>query len=194
MNKRKRLFSKRKIVVLSVILLVAVVTTGLVRPVRKIAKIAYIGAYLVVIVPIQESLQHRHLLCSTDHQALLEECRRLSAQIVGQDPNIRGEYDGREVRDSELSDFPTIKKVGGIVLVHGNGGATIKMGDTFRHFGVHALSKDYEEHHPNATCGNCELVRGLWYYDDRYNRDKNYHKVVERLLRKNKTRKKTGAD
>ena len=191
MNRRKRLFSKRKIVVLSVILLAAVVTTGLLHvvPVRKIATIAYIGVYFVVITPIQESFLQRRLLCSTDHQALLEECRKLSTEIVVQDPNSGLETVARVVPASKLSDFPVIRKVGGRVWVHRGGSVSIEGGGTFRHFGVHAYPKDYEERSSKSHYGNCKLVPGLWYYDDLYNRDKNHDKAVKRLLRKNKARK-----
>jgi len=187
MNKRERLFSKRKIVVLSVILLAAIVTTGLlsVPPGRTIALIAYFA----VVPPIQESFQQRRLLCSTDHQALLNECRRLSKQIASENANPGLEVCMTPVPASKLSEFPIIKKLGGRVAVYNDGGATIGWGGTFRHFSIEAYPEDSTRVSSSSVRQRSELVPGLWYYDDRYSRDENYDKVVERLLRKNKARK-----
>jgi len=185
-------FSRRNTIVLSIILiavLLTISTVGILFVRWCLGPVLILGHG--VIAPIQESFAQRRLLCDTDHEALLEECRKLSKQIASEDANTGLSVAITEVPASKLSGFPTIQKVGGRAIVDSKGGASIELGGTWRHFGVLAYHEDSAK--PSSSSHsfpeNRELVPGLWYYDDLYNRDKNYDKVVEKLLRKNKTRK-----
>ena len=185
MDEHKRLFSKRKIVILASILLVAIITTGLLLAAfhpKGIGVVTYFG----VIMPFRESFGQKRLLCATDHQALLNECKTLSRQTQ------RGERDILIIPDSELSRFPVIHKLGSReVTLSPNEMVSVEFGGTMRHFGVQAYPEDCRKPSENSLDNEIELVPGLRYYDDEFNRQKDYDEIVEELLRKNKTRKRT---
>jgi len=179
MKGNKRIFSKRNIIVLSIILpiiLLTILTVGILFV--QLYPIVYFG----IISPFQENRMQERLLCKTDHQALLEACRALSKQVLAENP-VRPGY--MKVPDSELSRYPLIRDLGGRVFININGVVSIEMGGTMRHFGVKAyLPEDLNQ--PSSNYGDKEMFPGLWYYDDRYNREKDYDKVVEKLLQKRK--------
>jgi hypothetical protein len=68
------------------------------------------------------------------------------------------------------------------------GAVSIELGGTMRHFGVNAYPEDFRVPFSNYNYGDKELIPGLWYCDDIYNRHKDYDKVIERLLKKNRYR------
>jgi len=182
MKKKRRIFSRRNIVVLLVVstaglLLFAFIPVGF-------------FAYFVLIGPIQDARLQKRLLCNADHRTLLEECRRLSKQVVIDNPD-KGKEEPMgvvvmRVPDSELSKFRLVRRIGGRVFVNIDGVVSIEGGGTMRHFGVDAYPEDFREPFSNYDYGNKELVPGLWYYDDRYNRDNNYDKVIDGMLRRNR--------
>jgi hypothetical protein len=94
-----------------------------------------------------------------------------------------------KVPESELSNFPLIRRLGGRVFANSRGGVWIELGTTFRHFSVSAGTEDLlSQSSSDRSYGDRELVPGLWYRDDRYNGRTDYDKVVEKLLQRNKYR------
>jgi hypothetical protein len=182
------MFSKRKIVILSFVLIVVLLiasTAGILlapyfRPIVNGAVfIAYFG-----LMPFQESVRQDRLLCRTDHQALLAECRELHRQLCVENPDIK-KQEYIKVSDSELSKFPLIRRLGGRVFASLNGAVWIELGWTMRHFGVSAATEDLlSQSSSNRSYGNRELVPGLWYYDDEYNRDKDYDETIDHMLKR----------
>ncbi|MHC4509291.1 MAG: hypothetical protein ACYTAO_10100 [Planctomycetota bacterium] len=188
MKDKTRTFSKRNIIILSVILfaiLIAVSIVGILL-VRFSGPILFVGH--AVISPFQDILQQDRLLCRTDHKVLLAECRELHRQLSVENPEI-DKHEYIKVPDSELSNFPVIRRLGGRVFASINGAVWIELGDTMRHFGITARTEDFlNRSSSDHSYGDRELVPGLWYRDDRYNRRTDYDKVVEKLLQRNKYR------
>ncbi len=188
MKEKRRILSKRNIIILSLLLfavLLTASTAGILlapyfRPIVSGAVfIAYFG-----LTPFQESVRQNRLLCRTDHQALLAECRELHKQLSAENPDIK-KQEYIKVSDSDLSKFPLIRRLGGRVFASLNGAVWIELGWTMRHFGVSAATEDFlRQSSSNRSYGNRELVPGLWYYDDEYNRDKDYDETIDRLLKR----------
>jgi hypothetical protein len=184
MNGKKRLFSNRNIIILSSVLFAILITISVVG----ILFVWCLGPVLIighgVVGSFQDELRQGRLLCRTDHQALLAECRQLHRQLSAENPDIkRQEY--IKVSDSELSKFPLIRRLGGRVFASLNGAVWIELGTTWRHFGVSAATDDLlSRSSPGGSFGNRELVPGLWYYDDAYNRNKNYDQTIDHLLKR----------
>ena len=185
MKKNRGIVSNRNIVGLVVIVLVVVVTAGYLlysfTP-------AVFYTYFLVIGPTRDARLQKRLLCKTNHQALLDECRILSKQVVIDNPD-RGKEEPMgvvmmKVPDSDLSRFRLIRNFGCRVFVDICGVVSIQGGGTMRHFGVDAYPKDFTAPSSNFDYGNRELVPGLWYYDDLYNRKENYDKTIGAMLRR----------
>ena len=133
MKGNKRVFSKRRnIIVLSIIL----------------PAVLFVGIFFVVLSPtvlfcsfsvfqtFKELRMQKQVSCKTDHQALLEACRVLSKQVLTENPEI--EY-YMIVPDSVLSKYPVIRDIGAHqVRVNSSGRVTIAMGSTMWHFGIYA--------------------------------------------------------
>ncbi len=172
--------SKMKIIIVSVLLL-TVMSAGLLFVVFSptVVFIAYFG----VITPFQESWRQERLLCRTDHQALLDSCRALSNHVSVSYPEAAQGKVYMRVPDSELSEFPLIRRLGGRVFFV-NGVVSIEFGGTMRHLGVKAYPEDYKEPFSNYDHGDKELVPGLWYYDDTFNRQEDYGEKIDRMLRR----------
>jgi len=178
MKGKKRIFSKRNIIVLSIILAITLLTISTVGILFvKLYPIVYLG---LIFSPFQELRMQKQVLCKTDHQVLLEECRKLSKQVLTENPEI-GDY--MIVPDSVLSKYPVIRDIGAHqVTVSNIGIVTIAMGSTMWHFGIYA----YPEGVNPSSSGfpHKELIPGLWYYDVRYDRYEDYDEDIERLLQK----------
>jgi hypothetical protein len=178
MKKNRRMLSRR------VVVLLISLTAGLLL--FAFTPVGFF-MYFVVIGPIQDARLQKRLLCETNHQALLEECRRLSNRVVIDNPD-RGKEEPMgvvvmRVPDSELSKFRLIRDTGGRVFVNIDGVISIEGGGTMRHFGLNAYPENFREPFSNYDYGHKELVPGLWYYDDTYKRDKDYGKVIDGVLR-----------
>jgi hypothetical protein len=174
----KRLFSRRKIIALSVIL----------------ASVLIVGVVVVVLSPVvlfccfsvfqteKELRMQKQVLCKVDHQALLETCRVLSKQILTENPDLR---DYMIVPDSVLSKYPVIRDIGANhVTVSRIGIVRIDMGSTMWHFGIFAYPDGINP--SSSGFPHKELIPGLWYYDVRYDRYEDYDEDIERLLQKAK--------
>lgn len=130
------------------------------------------------------------LLCETDHEALLEACRKLSRRAAtgGLKP---GKYRVFIEADAEASTFPKpILDLGPSYVYideYTNGRVMLEMLGGLAHLGVEAYAEDFNEPWPNFKYGDKELIPGLWYYDDAYDDNPDYaEKKIEALLRKRK--------
>ena len=134
-----------------------------------------------------------HLLCKTDHQALLEACNKLSEQVAK--GNLKpGEYGVRIGPDPEVSKFPRpiLDLSPSYVYIDENdsGRVLIEMlGGLIGHFGVLAYTEDYKKPYRTYSYGDKELIPGLWYYDDGYRDNPEYEKIIEALTQKGKMKK-----
>jgi hypothetical protein len=184
MNGKRRMFSKRSIVILSIIVLSSLLTITIVGIflVQFSGPILFVGYGIIEV--FQDTLQQDRLLCRTDHQAFLAECRELHRQLSVDNAEIK-QQEYIKVPDSELSKFPLIRRLGGRVFASIKGSVWIELGTTMRHFGVSAGTEDsLSQSSSNRPYGNRELVPGLWYYDDAYNRNKNYDETIDQMLKR----------
>jgi hypothetical protein len=120
----------------------------------------------------------RRLLCQTDHQLLLEACRRLPERSEG------GLY---------ARDFPTAQEWARLpeviralrprhVAWGRDGVVKIEMSIGLSPLGVYAYPEDFEPP-SDYKLGDRKLLDGLWYYDDAYYWPE-FDKTVEAMLRK----------
>jgi len=128
------------------------------------------------------------LLYKTDHQALLKACRELSRRVAAKDLKP-GKYWIRTDRDPVASQFPQpildLKPNYVYIDEDDSGRVMLEMHGGFAHFGVLAYVEDYKK--PSwSKYGDKELVPGLWYYDDGYNENPEYDKIIEVLRPKGK--------
>lgn len=130
-----------------------------------------------------------HMLCETDHQALLEACRELSRRAA------RGELKPGKYRISidpnpEASRFPKpiLDLAPSYLYIDENdtGRVMLEMLGGLGHFGVEAYVEDYKKPHVGFEYGDRELIPGLWYYDDGYRGHPEYEKRIKALMQKGK--------
>ncbi len=177
MKGKKRIFSKRRNIIILSIILLAVLIVGIYFVVHSPA---VLFCAFSVFQTFKEVRMQKQVLCRTDHQALLQECRELSKQVLTENPDI--EY-YMIVPDSVLSKYPVIRDIGArLVRVNSSGIVTIPMGSTMWHFGIYAYPEGLNLH--PSSHEDKELIPGLWYYDDRYGRYEDYDEGIERLLQK----------
>ena len=130
------------------------------------------------------------LLCETDHQALLEACRELSRQGAKGDLKP-GRYSIRRDPDPDTSQFPQpildLRPSYVYIDENDSGRVMVEMYGGLYHFGVEAYTEDYQKP-PFAgfKFGDKELIHRLWYYDDGYEENPEYDKVIEALIQKGK--------
>jgi len=176
MKGNKRIFSRRRIIVLSIILPAVLIAGIMFVALSPAVLFCSFGVFQM----FKELRMQKQVLCRTDHQALLEACRELSKQVLTENPEIE---DYMIVPDSLLSKYPVIRDIGAHqVTVSNIGIVTIAMGSTMWHFGIYA----YPEGVNPSSSGfpHKELIPGLWYYDVRYDRYEDYDEDIERLLQK----------
>jgi len=126
----------------------------------------------------------QHLLCETDHRALLDACRELSAQVA----DGRLEADTYRVRfrpHSEASQFPepilALRPYS--VALSESGRVRIEMTGKWWSLGVNAYPEGEEKRFPESRFGDHRLLEGLWYYDDQYLHDPDYDRQIDALLK-----------
>jgi len=126
------------------------------------------------------------LLSKTDHQALLEACRKLSREIDQGNLAAPGRYMVQRKPDPEVSRFPQLILDLEPMFVETEIDGRIKVGmmGGIHHYGVTAYPENYKEVSPGFKYGDKKIIDGLWYYEDGYNPE--YDKWIEALLRKRK--------
>ena len=168
----------RRIVIVAVVVLAVAAVVGYVG-----------GDYLLirgfVFFGVRDAQRNRvSLLYETDHQALLNTCRELSA-MVSKGELKPGEYylHGSE-RHPAASRFPKpiLELAPTYVYIDENDcrRVMVEMHGGFDHFGVEAYAEDYKK--PSYfEYRDKELIPGLWYYDEGYRENPEYEKVIEAL-------------
>jgi len=145
------------------------------RLVRRIllGSVAVLGMVIALVGAYVATEHHRverrlvHLLCETDHKALLEACREVSRRAATGEFTVGRAYGVRR-RPGRYSFPQTILDVDPLfVLIDGEGVVCVEMFWAPSH-GVLAYPEDYQG---QRRVGNIELTPGLWYYDEDYHSD-----------------------
>lgn len=134
-----------------------------------------------------EQRQER-LLSNTDHQALLQACRKLSRRVSTGDLEP-GQYRVRIDPHEEASQFPQqiLELEPTYVEIESDGRICIELFGGFIHFGVIAYPEDFRLQ-GDARHREVQLIPGLWYYNHEYRKDPNYKKMIDELIQKGKMR------
>lgn len=130
------------------------------------------------------------LLSETDHQALLEACRKISKEVSAGnlDPN---RYIVRYKPDPEISQFPQlVLDVEPLYIdIYSDGRVSLEISGALHHCGVTAYPENYKKPIENFKFGDKKIIDGLWYYEHGYN-PKYEDKWIESMLKKGKRRRK----
>ena len=117
MKRNIRVFSKRRNIIVLSIILPAVLIVGILFVVLSPA---VLFCSFSVFQTFKELRMQKQVLCKTDHQALLEECRGLSKQVLTENPVSEWVGDYMIVPDFVLSKYCVIRDIGAHqVQVHG---------------------------------------------------------------------------
>ncbi|MGB2862433.1 MAG: hypothetical protein WBC05_03835 [Sedimentisphaerales bacterium] len=169
-------------VALGLIVVIALSTVFLYSPPGKIFRFMLPG--------IRKERQKKVILLSeTDHQALLEACRKLSREIEQGNLLAPHCYMIRYKPSPEITRFPqVILDVDPMFIdTWADGRIAVGMCGGFHHYGVMAYPENYEKPRDNFKYGDKKIIDGLWYYEDGYN--PKYDKWIESLLKKGKRRR-----
>jgi len=145
----------------------------------------YIHGFMFFADKVDQQKQVR-LLCETNHQALLKDCRELSGRCARGDLKPGKYYIGYD-QEPEASKFPQLilNLKPSYVFIDDDGRVMLEMIGGLGHFGVNAYPEDYKK--PSwSVYGDKELIDGLWYYDDGYRGHPEYDKRIEALMQKGK--------
>jgi len=166
-----------------------------------VAVVAYLGySGAVWIMRDLKSMEARRpvLLYETDHRELLEACRVLSRQVAtGRlEP---GSYQIKRINpDPESRQFPQL--ILDLLPLHvdvkKNGVVDIVMSPVVM-YGVFAYPENYEGTLTNSfkygdRLWGIELIDGLWYYDEDFQKHPEHMKEVEGLLKKRRAGDSSG--
>jgi hypothetical protein len=178
---------RRKRTILKVIVIGAVI--ALVTSVFSIYMLGEASGYLLIrglVWFAGKDIQHGQvrLLYKTDHQALLDACKELSKRVATGDMKAGRYYLRGGLRLPVVSGFPKpiLDLEPNYVYIDENdsGRVMVEMGGGFAHFGVLAYTEDYKK--PSwAKYGDKQLIEGLWYYDEGYDQNAEYDKIIEAL-------------
>ena len=135
---------------------------------------------------IEEAQRLRvRLLCNTDHEALLTAGREVLSQV----PREEQTHNGDRVRGylplpKGVRIPQTIRNLRPRgILVNKEGYLTLEMHGGMAHFGVRIYPKGFEQTGPPFFCyGHRKLAEGLWYYDDGYDTNPEYDKIIDQLM------------
>ena len=176
--KKKRLLSKRNIIILSISLPLILILSFLLFP----------FVYFCIVTIFQEARLQKQLLSKTDHQALLKECRALSQQVLDGniDMDTKAIYEVKYLTNKKKIKLPEIiiDLHPHLINVQENAIVGLSWGGSMRHFGIHAYPEDFQPPSSKFKFGDKEIIQGLWYDDDLYYKRKDYGKVIDKLLKK----------
>lgn len=131
-----------------------------------------------------QALRYR-VLCEVNHGVLLRAGRDLLTQARQKDEGLR-RYRVRGGEGApEIAQMPQVIRDLApryVTVDAASGSVSIEMHGAMDHFGVHIYAEDFREPHPGFTYGNRMLLKGLWYYDEEYNYDPTYDKVIAEML------------
>jgi hypothetical protein len=132
-----------------------------------------------------------HLLCETDHQALLEACREVSRRTAAGELKSGRAYAIR--RHPGQYSFPqAILSVDPLfVRIDGEGLVWVELFWAPSQ-GVVAYPEGYQ-FHTDHRAGDKELVPGLWFYDEEYSsRRPKYMEYIDGLIDRGKKQEEAG--
>jgi hypothetical protein len=132
------------------------------------------------------------LLIKTDHQALLQACRKLSKQVAEGDL-LPGRYGVRAGRHPKASQFPrTILNLAPIaVSIENDGRVFLEMYSGLEGGRLYAVAFPENYTLPYSfTEDHVKIIDGLWYYDDGLTGNPEHQKEIEELIQKAKGKTK----
>lgn len=155
-----------------------------------VASIAYIGHEVVWIIIDIKRMESRRpvLLYQTDHQALLEACRKISERVTSGEIKRGTYYKLSGDLDPEKQLFPKLilDLEPSQVYIEDTGLVVIVISPVVM-YGVRA----YPEGHKGGSYGDdIELIPGLWYFDEDVKAHPEHKKEIEELLKKSKAKAK----
>lgn len=171
-------------VALGLIVVIALSTVFLYTPPGKL--------FRHIIAHAKEERQRTiRLLSETDHQALLEACRKLSREIEQGNLLAPHSYIIRYKPSPEITRFPqVILDIDPMFIdTWTDGRITVGMSGGIHHYGVTAYPENYEKPSVDFKFGDRVLIPGLWYYDDGYHEDPEFGKKIDELIEKHKKKK-----
>jgi len=134
------------------------------------------------------------LLCKTDHITLLKACRELLGQ-ADKGAIERKKYqvlDGSSKDKEIVCQFPKpILNLAPNSVYIDDGRVILEMFPYWRHlrpFGFIAYPENFEKPSPDYKYGDREIIDGLSYYDEEYDRSKDYDKSIQKLMQKHSTK------
>ena len=161
-----------------------------------IGSIAYFAVWMIRDLDRMEA-RRPVLLYETDHRALLEACRQISRHVA------TGRLEPGEYRIHGNPD-PESRQFAQLILdldplhvrIHKDGQVDIIMSPVVM-YGVCAFPEDYvgsldELYKYGDEVWGIELIDGLWYYDEDFQKHPEHKKEVEELLKKRKAGDSSG--
>ena len=138
---------------------------------------------------IKEDQQRKvRILSETDHQALLEACRKLSKEILTGNLAAPNRYLFRYKPHPETLRFPQLILDLDPMFIEtaSDGRVGVGMLGGFHHYGITSYPENFEKPSDSFEYGDKKIIDGLWYYEDGYN--PRYNKWIEKLIQKGKMR------
>ncbi len=178
--------SRRKIVIKIIIAVVAItLVVSFVLPIAY-SPWAPIGFFVMA---NQANRMRVRLLCKTDHQVILEACREVLRR-GDLKPGLRYQIRDAQHHQQEVSRLPQpiLDLAPSYVLINDmDGHIRLEMyPGGMDSFGVRAYPFDFNKPYLSYSCGDKELIEGLWYYDIDYEGNPKHQKWIEELLQKRK--------
>jgi hypothetical protein len=138
-----------------------------------------------------EQQRKMRLLSETDHQALLEACRKLLREVDQGNLLAPNRYFVRHKPSPEITRFPQVILDLEPMFVEIRPDMRIEVGMSggIYHYGVTAYPENYKKPSDDFKFGDRELLPGLWYYDDGYHEYPEFGKKIDELIEKHKKKK-----
>jgi hypothetical protein len=189
------------------VVVLALIAGQIFRPNSYLHRWARQGRFLLLMKrDVEEEHRRAHLrrvllLCNTDHHALLKAGREVLSQVPKDtlNPPLDGisHLGGFKLVLPEQVHIPQVVRdiEPHVCLIGDDGSLTLEMhggSDHMRremsHFGVQIYPVNYKEPASDFKYGDRELLPGLWYYDEGYDHNPEYDKVIDRLIEEQKVK------
>jgi hypothetical protein len=178
---------KSKILIVLLITIPVVIVIGLYSYV-------YIG--LLYFGPSKTDLDNnrRKIIYEIDHNKLIEACRKLMSEAM-EGKWDAGEYYLRDIEDRSVVYKNKVEKMPQEIIelepayiLITEDKVRIEMHGGIVHFGITvSYSNNLEPKGYEKYFGNKQLIEGLWYYDDGFQKDPNFAEYLESLRPKSKS-------